>query len=184
MLWRERGDFMSGSVAQRWALAFLVLTVVGLTGAAPRVGVAQSGCQTFEQTGKKVCFEFLDYWNQHGGLAQQGYPITEETSEISPTDGKTYNVQYFERAVFELHPENQVPNNILLSLLGQFAYSSRYPNGAPNQQANTSEGSQLFSETGKRVGGKFLDYWQKNGGLAQQGFPISDEFTEKSSLDG
>ena len=31
---------------------------------------------------------------------------------------------------------------------------------------------------------RFLQYWQQNGGLAQQGFPISDEFMEKSDLDG
>jgi branched-chain amino acid transport system substrate-binding protein len=29
-------------------------------------------------------------------------------------------VQYFERAVFELHPENQAPNDVLLSQLGTF----------------------------------------------------------------
>ena len=40
-------------------------------------------------------------------------------------DGKTYTVQYFERAVFELHPENQPPYNVLLSLLGRQASQSR-----------------------------------------------------------
>ena len=49
---------------------------------------------------------FLDYWNTHGGLAQQGFPISDEMQRQSDTDGKTYTVQYFERAVFELHPEN------------------------------------------------------------------------------
>ena len=38
----------------------------------------------------------------------------------------------------------------------------------------------LFRETGKRLGGKFLAYWQTHGGLLQQGFPISDEFVEVS----
>lgn len=179
----KENDMLRKTV-NRWTLAFVVLGAFGLAGAVPQRSLAQTTCQTFEQTGKEVCFEFLDYWNQHGGLAQQGYPITEQISEVSPTDGQSYRVQYFERAVFELHPENQPPNNILLSLLGQFAYKDRYPTGAPNQQPNTSADSRLFTETGHRVGGKFLDYWQKNGGLAQQGYPISDEFTEKSSLDG
>jgi hypothetical protein len=127
---------------------------------------------------------FLDYWERNGGLAQQGFPISELLSERSDLDGKTYTVQYFERAVFELHPENQPPFDVLLSLLGTFEYGRKYPNGAPGQQPNTSAGSQLFKETGKRVGGRFLQYWQQNGGLAQQGFPISDEFMEKSDLDG
>jgi hypothetical protein len=86
--------------------------------------------------------------------------------------------------VFEYHPENQPPYNVLLSQLGTFQYRKKYPSGAPNQQPNTSPGSVLFPETGKRVGGRFLQYWQQNGGLPQQGFPISDEFMEKSDLDG
>jgi glucose/arabinose dehydrogenase len=140
--------------------------------------------RTFPETGKTVRGLFLEYWDAHGGLAQQGFPISELITEKSDLDGKTYTVQYFERAVFEYHPENQSPNNVLLSQLGTFQYRAKYPDGAPNQQANTSAGSQLFNETGKRVGGKFLEYWNTHGGLAQQGLPISEEFTEKSDLDG
>ncbi len=140
--------------------------------------------QTFAETGKTVRGNFLQYWNAHGGLPQQGFPISEEMQEKSETDGKIYTVQYFERAVFEMHPENAPPNDVLLSLLGNFLYKQKYPDGAPGQQSNTSAGSILFNETGKRVGGRFLEYWQQNGGLAQQGFPISDEFMEKSDLDG
>ncbi len=145
---------------------------------------AQSDARTFPETGKTVQGRFLQYWDTHGGLAQQGYPISEELQEKSDTDGKTYTVQYFERAVFEYHPENPIPNDLLLSLLGVFLYTQKYPGGAPNQQANTTSGSQLFNETGKHVGGDFLQYWQTHGGLAQQGYPISEEFTEVSDLDG
>jgi plastocyanin/methionine-rich copper-binding protein CopC len=147
-------------------------------------GSASSECQTFTETGKTACGRFLQYWKEHGGLAQQGFPISNEFQEKSDTDGKTYTVQYFERAVFEAHPENPAPNDVLLSLLGNFLYKQKYPSGAPDQKPNTTAGSVLFRETGKRVGGKFLDYWNKNGGLAQQGFPISEEFSEKSDLDG
>ncbi|MFN8540386.1 MAG: hypothetical protein U0232_23275 [Thermomicrobiales bacterium] len=34
-----------------------------------------------------------------------GYPLTEEFTEVNPADGKSYTVQYFERARFEHHPE-------------------------------------------------------------------------------
>ncbi|MDQ3931174.1 MAG: hypothetical protein M3328_18770, partial [Chloroflexota bacterium] len=149
----------------------------------PIPGENNSG-QQFPETGKTVKGVFLDYWQQNGGLAQQGYPISEMFTEISPLNGKAYTVQYFERAVFEYHPENQAPYNVLLSQLGTFQYKQKYPNGAPNQKPNTSAGSQLFPETGKVVGGKFLDYWKSHGGLAQQGFPISEEFVEKSDLNG
>ncbi|HET9495790.1 MAG TPA: hypothetical protein VFR15_16315, partial [Chloroflexia bacterium] len=140
--------------------------------------------RTFPETGKTVRGLFLDYWQNNGGLAQQGYPISDMFTEISALNGKHYTVQYFERSVFEYHPENQAPFNVLLSQLGTFQYKKKYPDGAPGQTPNTSEGSVLFAETGKRVGGKFLEYWQQNGGLAQQGYPISDEFMEKSDLNG
>ncbi|MGA7732465.1 MAG: copper resistance protein CopC [Chloroflexia bacterium] len=146
-------------------------------------GGAAQGCTTFDQTGKTVCGRFLEYWNTHGGLAQQGFPISGEIQEKSATDGKTYTVQYFERAVFEKHPENKAPNDVLLSLLGNFLYKQNYPNGAPNQKASTVN-PRKFAETGKTMGGKFREYWEKNGGLAQQGYPISEEFQEKSPLDG
>jgi hypothetical protein len=144
----------------------------------------EQAAQTFPETARTVRGKFLKYWKEHGGLPQQGFPISEEMTEQSDTDGKFYTVQYFERAVFEMHPENPEPFDILLSLLGNFEYKRKYPNGAPGQQPNTSAGSIQFRETGKRLGGRFLQYWQQNGGLAQQGFPISDEFLEKSDLDG
>ncbi len=171
----------TGGIVVRGVL-FLALVVM----LAPRdVAVrAQAASYTFPETGKTVKARFLEYWQERGGLAQQGYPISEEMQERSDTNGQTYTVQYFERAVFELHPENTSPNDVLLSLLGVFLYQQKYSKGAPSQTANTSEGSVLFKETGHRVGGKFLKYWQEHGALAQQGYPISEEFTEVSGLDG
>ena len=144
-----------------------------------------SNSVTFPETGKTVEGKFLTYWQEHGGLAQQGYPISEEMQEVSDTDGKTYTVQYFERAVFEDHPENQPPYDVLLSLLGSMKYKERYGNQrAPEQTVNTEPGARLFPETGRTAGGKFLDYWNSHGGLAQQGYPISEEFTEVNELNG
>jgi hypothetical protein len=144
----------------------------------------QPDCQLFRETGKNVCGRFLAYWREHGGLAQHGYPITQPFSERSDTNGKPYTVQYFERAVFEAHPENQAPYDVLLSLLGTALYKQKYPSGAGGQVANRTVGSLVFSQTGHHLGGTFLQYWQDHGGLAQQGYPVSDEFTERSDLDG
>ncbi len=138
---------------------------------------------TFPQTGKIIGGKFRTYWEQHGGLAQQGYPISNEFQEVSDLDGKTYSVQYFERAVMELHPQNDAPYDVLLSQLGSFRYKQKYPNGAPNQAVNTNN-PYKFAQTGFTVGGKFRAYWEQHGGLAQQGYPISNEFQEVSDLDG
>ncbi|MGA7730779.1 MAG: hypothetical protein WCD37_05855 [Chloroflexia bacterium] len=174
-----------GGVTERLALALIVL--LWLLGIQPGRSLAQmpgTGSRTFPETGKTVTGIFLEYWDKNGGLAQHGYPISELMDEVSPLNGKTYIVQYFERAVFEYHPENQPPYNVLLSQLGTFRYKQKYPNGAPGQTPNNQPGSTLFSATSHRVGGMFLEYWQEKGGLAQQGYPITDEFQEKSNLDG
>src|SRR4051794_32881468 len=89
------------------------------------------GCQSFPQTGHQICGRFLDYWNTHGGLAQQGYPLSEEFTETSDLTGRPYTVQYFERAVFELHPENQPPYDVLLTLLGSYYGHQNYPQAFP-----------------------------------------------------
>ncbi|HUP28232.1 MAG TPA: YncE family protein, partial [Chloroflexia bacterium] len=153
-------------------------------GAVPTVMVPGTNSRAFPETGKTVRGLFLDYWEKNGGLPQQGFPISDVLGEVSDLNGKPYTVQYFERAVFEYHPENQAPFNVLLSQLGTFQYKKKYPNGAPNQKPNNEAGSVLFPQTNKRVGGKFLQYWQQNGGVAQQGYPISEEFQEKSDLNG
>ena len=78
------------------------------------------GSKTFPETGKTVTGLFLDYWNTHGGLEQQGYPITEAYNEVNDADGQTYITQYFERARFEYHPENGDPKfQVLLGLVGR-----------------------------------------------------------------
>src|SRR2546426_236119 len=123
---------------KRWfaVLAALMLMITGL----PASGVshtsfAQGGSRTFPETGKKVGGEFLDYWNTHGALQQQGFPISNEFTEVSDLNGQPYRVQYFERAVFEFHPENPPPYNVLLSQLGTFRYRAKYL--APKPPTNT-----------------------------------------------
>ena len=166
------------------AILALAMVLVTLQVSAQATGFAQGDVVQFPATGKTLRGKFLEYWNTHGGLAQQGYPISNEFEEISAVDGKTYTVQYFERAVFEMHPENAPPHDILLSLLGVSFYKQRYPQGASGQAPNTSPGSISFPQTGHRLGGRFLEYWQTHGGLPQQGYPISDEFREISTVNG
>jgi hypothetical protein len=78
------------------------------------------------ETGKRLGGLFRTYWESHGSLAQQGYPISDEFDEVSDLDGKSYKVQYFERAVFEYHPENAPPYNVLLSQLGTYRNRAKY----------------------------------------------------------
>jgi hypothetical protein len=158
-----------------------LLSVAGVPHFAPGPVAAEG----FTLNGFVVEEPFATYWREQGALAQQGLPISNRFPEKSTVNGQTYSVQYFERAVFELHPEYAgSENEVLLQLLGREQYLARYPNGAPGQEPNTSPGSVLFEETGKRLGGPFLAYWQSNGGLRQQGLPLTDEFLEVSPTNG
>lgn len=95
-------------------------------------------CVTFPETGKQVCDRFLEYWQQNGGLAQQGLPLTDVFNEVNPTNGKTYQTQYFERARFELHPENAPPYDVLLGLVGREQLCAKYPNCNPTSSPQPS----------------------------------------------
>ena len=128
---------------RRLTIALAVLTVLaGLSlqpassnWVRPRTIAAQNDCQTFPETGKSVCGIFLSYWKANGGLAQQGYPISDVFKEQS-SNGQTYDTQYFERAVFERHPENAGTKfEVLLALLGSERLKTKYPGGPPAGQA-------------------------------------------------
>jgi hypothetical protein len=88
------------------------------------------GCQVFNETGHAVCGKILTAWRANGlkldsngavseaeSLALFGLPLSDLQTETM-ADGKQYQVQWFERARFELHPENEFPYNVLLGLLG------------------------------------------------------------------
>lgn len=96
----------------------------------PAPAAAANECQFFAETGFQVCGRFLDFWRKSGGLAQQGFPVSEEFEELnSPPpqgDGKVHKVQYFQRARFEEHLENLPPNDVLLGLLGAEQYRTKY----------------------------------------------------------
>jgi len=139
--------------------------------------------KTFPETGKTVRGAFLTRW-ETGGLPRYGYAITDEIAEVNDIDNKTYTVQYFQGAVFEYHPENQDPYDVLLSQLGRFQYNRKYPDGAPSETPNLSEGSIDVTPTGKRLGEPFLSRWNALGGESSLGFPVSNEFEEVSELEG
>src|SRR5215213_4340790 len=184
VLIHRRREQMVRSTSKWLSLFTTLMLVLTLLPAMGGSSYAQADSRTFPETGKTVKGRFLKYWNEHGALPQQGYPLTEEMQEKSDTDGKTYTVQYLERAVFEYHPEYAgSPYEVLLSLLGVHQLKRRYPNDVPGQKPSTTNPLK-FTVTDKVVGGKFREYWEKNGGLAQQGYPLTDEFQERNLTDG
>ena len=138
---------------------------------------ASAAERCFAETGFCVQGRFLDYWNAHGGLAINGYPLTAEIEEMLPIDPQgtlaPFRVQYFERVRMEHHTHPATGQPIVL--LGQFGRTIR-PADPP---AGRQPGMQYFDETGHNVPGDFIGYWNANGGLPQFGFPISGVIQEQ-----
>jgi hypothetical protein len=139
----------------------------------------QAGVQWFSATGHTLRGSFLDYWNSHGGLAQFGYPITEEFTEPLGPGGASVMVQYFERNRFEHHPEYAgTPFEVLLGSLGREFHMQDHD--APALPAPAT----YFDQTGHNLSGAFKQYWDTHGGLAVHGYPITEQFEEKNPLNG
>ena len=86
---------------------------------APVAAVAQrEGAAFFPETGHNVAADIIAYWAANGALAQFGYPLTEEFTQRLE-DGKEYQVQYFERARIERHPNNPDPYKFQLGQFGR-----------------------------------------------------------------
>ena len=157
----------------------------------------------FPETSHNLGGAFRDYWSQTGGLARHGFPISEplprEPRPLGNGQSGLFTVQYFERSLFEWHPEKDPPFLVLLGALVVPRYHNKYPppQGAPGQQANNNN-PLSFSETSKMIGGRFRAYWEDNSkfsehvrqlwglkaGIMVYGLPLSDEFIEQSDIDG
>jgi hypothetical protein len=94
---------------------------------------AEDGCRFFAETGQSVCGDILAAWSANGleldgrpgksageSLALFGLPLSGLHAETLG-DGRQYMVQWFERARFELHPENGPAARVLFGLLGREA---------------------------------------------------------------
>jgi hypothetical protein len=138
----------------------------------------QANSRYFPETGHWVSQGFLAYWEQFGGLATYGYPITDVYTD--PSTGVV--TQYFERARFEWHPGAWPERyDVELGLLGVELATKRGLTGTTPFQpisAGSDSNCTFYPETGHRLCFGFRDYWNANGGLPIFGFPISEEYAD------
>lgn len=120
---------------------------------------------------------FRQYWQTHGGLFIFGYPITGEFKDSSGLE-----VQYFQRAIFEYHPENKAPYNVLLRRLGAMDVASRQGEKPfqPLAPFANSKDHVYYPQTHHSLNYGFKTYWNNNGGLMNFGYPLSEEFDEQN----
>ncbi|HYP39603.1 MAG TPA: DUF5107 domain-containing protein [Chloroflexia bacterium] len=157
-------------------LAALLLGMVSTTPSLQGVH-AQANGRYYPETGKTLALEFLSFYDANGGLPVFGYPLTDPEVEGG------FKVQYLERARIEYHPEHRgTPYEVQLGLLGTLLAAGRLFPPAPQERAATTPSNLYFPETNHTLAGAFLTYWQRNGGLALFGYPISEPFEEGGVL--
>ncbi|MFN8541985.1 MAG: class F sortase [Thermomicrobiales bacterium] len=132
----------------------------------------------FPETKQCIGGAFRDFWESHGALEILGLPVTHPF-----VDDRKLVVQYFERAIFEWHPEAPPAYQVLLTRLGADQLGKRPEASAPPQPC-APPNCALLEQTQHTLRDTFLTYWQKNGGLPVFGFPLTEQFVEVNQADG
>lgn len=173
--------------ARRGSLVLVALLLVGLLAGAFPVGQASAATEQWcPPQAAPYCAEnaFLDYWrgvdraSDGHALDIIGFPISPALQR--PSDGLV--VQFYERAVFEWHPEiADSRNRVLLSRLGAAAIDADTSLGLKEQRARPPESCQSAADcslapTNHTLRGAFLLYWLANGGLPVFGYPLTEQF--------
>lgn len=178
----------------RLTALLIVFVIFGSHPSIVPVSQAQTTPRCFDAPGITNCIEgrFREFWEEHGGLAVFGFPIS--PAGIQQSAEGTFLTQYFERTRFELHPDEARPYDVLLGRLGdeqllqQGRNSVSFPKGWP------SRGCLFFRETGHNVcdqatAATFKSYWEGHGlqipglsrferSLALFGLPLSEQVME------
>jgi peptide/nickel transport system substrate-binding protein len=197
-------DSNDGAARIARCLVLTVLLAVTLSTAPAPTADAQEQGRNLGPGNIPVAGRFLQEWSRQGSeqasVYVNGWPITARRPEISVEDGKSYDAQWFERARYEAHPEHKAPYDVLLGRLGATLVEGRGRVDPNTQQVRNpadrpfvpvtrppdadGKSKVWFQETGHAVSGRFLEQWNRYGGLPQFGFPLSEQFEEISPTDG
>jgi hypothetical protein len=120
------------------------------------------------ETGHSITNGFLaTYQSVKDPQAIFGYPITD--AFLDQTSGTNSLVQYFQKALFELHPGEVPELRVEIKWLGYFLYQK----GEEAPLLMNSSDCRSF-DTNFQVCYALLDFYESNGGVAQFGYPISN----------
>jgi hypothetical protein len=138
---------------------------------------------TYAETGFALAGYVLDFWQRSGGTTTLGFPVSEPYVMDDPTTGNQMVVQYTERGRLE---QSILKDGTLgLPRLGRLgaeylAQQDPFPVAAlPVAEPNINSGITYFGATRHTLQGTFKSYFTTNGGLAQNGYPLTEPFVEK-----
>lgn len=148
----------------------------------------------FPETGQCISGRIRSFWEDHGGLPVFGFPTGPQQAEL--VEGRSFQVQWFERTRLELHPEHAAPYDVLLGRLGADLLEQQGRPWAPPAQQEERAVPGWFPETGHAIAPEFRAFWQRYGlelgdagvsfreSLALFGAPLSDATYELGSDGG
>ena len=130
----------------------------------------------FPQTGYAVQDPFCNYFQDHGGTENFGYPIADKSLQNGLV------VQYFEKVRLEYHPEHPPRYRIQVGLLGETLGRREPPIPMFRVPLSFNPSSHYHPQTGHSVGQPFLAYYENHGGLTRFGYPLSESFYHQGTL--
>lgn len=174
---------MRQSLHRRLVPALATLLAIGTGVVAPRAAAAPAAApgpfRYFAETGHNIALRVKTFFEANGDVPLFGLPLTEVIREGD------LDVQYFERAKVELHPEFEPEWYVSLSQVGRMAMEGKTdPAFAPVAEGVPDANTTYFPESGHNVRFGFREFWRTNGGVRVFGYPLSEEFSEISSDDG
>lgn len=132
-------------------------------------------------TGHRVSGDWLSFMRGHGDVSTLGLPRTDVIAD--PTAGGQ-TVQYFQRAILELHPENPPESRIQRRLLGDILYPgadgpidprdappgpSAYFPITPGRPTGLGHFVANYTRSGQPI--YFKEYFDAHGGVGTFGYP-------------
>jgi hypothetical protein len=114
----------------------------------------------FTETGQCISGRIRAFWDQNGGLPVFGFPTTDQHEE--QVEGKSFQVQWFERNRLELHPENARPYDVLLGRLGVDRLQQQGRDWFTFPKADPAT-PHYYTQTEHAIAPQFWDYFRAHG---------------------
>ncbi|GAC1638785.1 MAG: hypothetical protein NVS4B8_05010 [Herpetosiphon sp.] len=179
-------------------LAILAMIGVLLCGPQVRTAWAAEESTCFSKTGQCIRGRIRQFWEQQGGLAVFGYPLSAAHQEFNRELQRNLEVQWFERNRLEVHPELQAPYDVLLGRLGDDRMRQQHRNWGQGPRGAKGQPACLwFEETGHTVCNQgteqgFKRFWESQGiqdpgldayarSLALFGYPLTEPRAETNT---
>lgn len=155
----------------------------GLTGTGPVAAAAQEIAPVsrfyFASTGHNLAEPFLSAWQNLGGEAGLGPPLSEERYAT----GAGGVLQTFANATLVYDPVQDTASPVRIQALDEAMIASLAPESAINRVSGCSATAgvcQHFPQTGHSVSGRIAEHWAATGGQTVYGLPVTESFFDES----